>query len=262
MPELPDLTVYAENLKKCVLDRTIADALVVHGGRIKPSPPALVKAAQGAFVADIVRIGKELIFSLSNDKSFAVHLMLSGRFHLTTTAEAEALPGRIVTFAFEDGDALTVSDPSKLCKLTLNPKKSTVPDVLSDEFDRAAFARAARKYAWLNVKAFLTDQKIMLGIGNAYADEILFRANISPEEYVGRIPPEALSELWTAIRDTLTDAITSIRAIAPDIIGGEERSFLKVHHPDKKETDAGDLILVKEIAGKKTYYTARQRRFR
>jgi formamidopyrimidine-DNA glycosylase len=211
---------------------------------------------------DIARTGKELVFRMSNENAFSVHLMLKGSFHICAAEEAADLPARIVTFAFEDQSALTVSDPSKLCRLTLNPKASAAPDVLSDEFDQAYFLKKARAFAWLNVKAFLIDQSIMRGIGNAYADEILFRANISPEAYVGRIPPEALMELYRAIPAVLTEAIEMILKIAPDIIGGEERSFLKVHHPDKAATDEGDPILVKVVADKKTYYTARQRRFR
>ena len=262
MPELPDLTVYALNLKKRVLDRPIAGVCVVHGGRINASPAALLNALKGASIADIARAGKELVFHLSSGKVFSVHLMLNGKFHISTAEEAEAIPSRIVTITFEDQSALTISDFSKLCKLTLNPKMSAVPDVLSESFDRAYFLGAARKYAWLNVKAFLIDQKIMMGIGNAYADEILFRANISPENYVGRIPKEALSELHLAIRAVLEQAIESILKIAPDIIGGEERGFLKVHNRDRTDTDEGDQIIVKVIAEKKTYYTARQRVFR
>lgn len=262
MPELPDLTVYAMNLNKRVLDRPIAGVTVVHGGRINATPAALAKALGGASISDVSRTGKELLFQLSNGKAFSVHLMLSGRFHLGGAGEAGDIPSRIVTFAFEDQSALTLSDPGKLCRLTLNPKKSAVPDVLSDEFDQAYFLKKARAFAWLNVKAFLIDQTVMRGIGNAYADEILYRANISPETYVGRIPGDALLELYRAIPAVLSDAVESILKIAPDIVGGEERSFLKVHNPDRAQTDEGDPILTKVIADKKTYYTARQRRFR
>lgn len=262
MPELPDVTVYALNLKKRVLNVPITDITVVHGGRINATPAGLLKAIKGASIADIARTGKELVFSLSNGKAFSVHLMLNGEFHISIAEEAAGIPSRIITFAFEDQTALTISDFSKLCRLTLNPKKNAVPDVLSDQFDRIYFLRAARTYAWLNVKAFLIGQKIMRGIGNAYADEILFHANISPENYVGRIPPEALEELYGAIGDVLSNAVAHILKIAPDRINGEERSFLKVHTPSRTVTDEGDPILVKEIAKKKTYYTGKQQHFR
>ncbi len=260
MPELPDLTVYAMNLRKRVLDRPISDVEVVHGGRINQTPAALSKALVGTSISDIARAGKELVFRLSSGKAFAVHLMLSGRFH--TGSEAQGIPSRILTVSFGDGSALTISDPGKLCRVTLNPKPSAVPDVLSDGFDQAYFLAKARALSWLNVKAFLIDQNVMRGIGNAYADEILYRADISPEMYVGHIPKEAQLELYAAIRAVLEDAIEKILAIAPDIVGGEERSFLKVHNPGLKVTDEGEPILVKTIADKKTYYTAKQRRFR
>jgi hypothetical protein len=68
--------------------------------------------------------------------------------------------------------------------------------------------------------------------------------------------------LYAAIRPVLEDAVGNILAAFPDIVGGEERGFLKVHNRDKSATDEGEPILVKEIAEKKTYYTAKQRRFR
>lgn len=262
MPELPDLTVYAMNLKKRVLDRPVADAIVVHAGRINVTPAALHTALAGASIADIERTGKELLFRLTNGKAFSIHLMLGGKFHTGQAAEAGDISGRILTIAFGDKSALTMSDPSKLLRFTMNPKPSAVPDVCADEFDEKYFQKKARAFAWLNVKAFLIDQKIMRGIGNAYADEILYRANISPENYVGRIPEAALLELYAAIRPVLAEAVDSILAACPDIVGGEERGFLKVHNPGKTVTEGGDPILVKEIAEKKTYYTAKQRRFR
>ena len=102
---------------------------------------------------------------------------------------------------------------------------------------------------------------IMRGIGNAYLDEILWKANIS-RIYVGQIPPEALSELYAAISYVLTDAIENILRLTPDSISGEERSLLRVHSPTKTRTDEGEPILVKDIVEKRTYYTRKQRRFR
>ena len=262
MPELPDLHVFCQNLKKQVLDKPIVCVTLSNRGKFNATPAAFTSALKGSSIADVARVGKELHFQLSSKKVFAVHLMLSGQFHLLSAEAAEGIPYRVFSVAFQDGGALSVSDPRNMCRVTLNPRKSDVPDVLAAEFDPAYFARAARNNPWSNVKAFLIDQNIMKGIGNAYADEILWKADISPESIVEKIPPEALSDLYSAIGDVLKDAIDSILRISPDIVSGEERSFLKVHHPKKTATEEGEPILVKEIATKRTYYTQKQRLFR
>ena len=76
-----------------------------------------------------------------------------------------------------------------------------------------------------------------------------------------RIPEARLTELYTAVAEVLNDAIANIERISPDIISGEERSFLKVHNSRKRVTDEGDKILVQKIAAKTTYYTERQQLF-
>ncbi|NLG26178.1 MAG: formamidopyrimidine-DNA glycosylase [Clostridiales bacterium] len=255
MPELPDLHVYALNLNRRVLDKPITEVSGPRGG-------ALAAAVRGAAITSVERVGKELYFRLSGKTAFSVHLMLSGQFHLSSAAEAAAIKYRLLSLAFDDGTALSVSDPRNLCKVALNPRKGGAPDVLSPKFDRAYLGRVSRDNPWMNIKSFLTCQKIMKGIGNAYADEILYAADLSPESFVGQVPEDALDDLFGAIGAVLTSAIDSILQIAPERIGGEERGFLKVHNPNRTATDDGEAILVKEIDGRKTYYTAKQRRFR
>jgi len=104
----------------------------------------------------------------------------------------------------------------------------------------------------------LIDQSVVKGIGNAYADEILWAARISPHSMTGRIPGNKLIELFNAIGMVLHDAVASIKRISPDIISGEERSFLKVHNKAVKETDTGYPIIVDRVVSKITYYTKEQ----
>ena len=84
------------------------------------------------------------------------------------------------------------------------------------------------------IKEFIIDQNIIKGIGNAYADEILWKAMISPHSTSGKIPEEVVMELNRAIPEILKDAIQKIKEISPEIISGEVRSFLKVHNTEKK----------------------------
>ncbi len=258
MPELPDLTLFARNLKKQVLGKPIASA-TIHNRRPTDVPAETFAAAvAGAEIVDIVREGKELHFLLSNQNRFGVHLMLHGEFGLTTADKLDAVRSKIVSLTFRDGSALAVSDFDSLCKVALNPPPSKVPDALSPAFDRAYLAGIARRKT-TTLKGFLVDQKIVRGIGNAYADEILWKANLSPECTVGKLPEEALADLHAAIGSVLTEAIETLERLTPDAIRGEERSFLRVHNPRRRTTEDGEPIVVKQIANKQTYYTKKQR---
>lgn len=261
MPELPDLHVFSMNLKKRILDKPVVSAAVHNGIRVSVPSDKFIKGVINSKIVDIVRIGKELYFHLSNGNVFSVHLMLNGQFRLSSVDEIDGIRNKIISIDFEDKSALSVSDYQGLCRITFNPRISNVPDALSEEFNYAYFADTVRRNPRMNVKAFLIDQNLLRGIGNAYADEILWKAGISPECVVGKIPGEALKGLFSAIADVLTDAIDKILKIAPDIVSGEERSFLKVHNPKKSATDEGDAIIVKQVASKKTYYTKKQKLF-
>jgi formamidopyrimidine-DNA glycosylase len=261
MPELPDLHIFSRNLEKRLLHKAIASVTVYNTRKIN-TPNIFCEALTGTNIEHIVREGKELHFVLANKNRFSVHLMLNGKLHIVNQSEAEKISAKIAGLFFADGEALLISDFQGLCKVTLNPTLSKTPDALSDSFTFAYFASQIKKKAGENIKAFLIDQHVVRGIGNAYVDEILWKANISPESTAGKIPEEKLNDLFQAIPFILNDAIQNIQKIAPDIISGEERSFLKVHQPRKKCTDDGDAIIVKTVAGKKTYFTAKQELFR
>ncbi|MCI9141924.1 MAG: hypothetical protein HFH87_04780 [Lachnospiraceae bacterium] len=261
MPELPDLQVFSKNLMKRIAHREIVSAELLNRSRVNVDGDTVRAKLLQTKIADIVRKGKELYFQLENDEVFSVHLMLSGRFHICAPEEAAGIPYKILSIGFEGEESLVISDFQSLCKVTFNPVETNVPDALGENFTLAYLQNAVRRNQRKNIKAFLIDQSIVKGIGNAYADEILWKANISPKSTAGKIPEARLAELYAAVADVLKDAITNIERISPDIISGEERSFLKVHNSRKRYTDEGDRILVQKIAAKTTYYTERQQLF-
>ena len=258
MPELPDLHIFSGNLKKRILNKNIASVTVYNPRKID-APKLFCEKLTGTSIRDIVRDGKELRFLLANDNCFSVHLMLSGKFFICHQDEAENIDSKITALCFEDAGAFVIADYQGLCKVSLNPKASMAPDALSDAFTLAYFSSVLKRNAWKNIKAVLIDQYVVRGIGNAYVDEILWKAGISPESVAGKIPEEKAKDLYDAIPFVLNDAIQNIQKISPDIISGEERSFLRVHNPHRKFTDEGDKIIVKTIASKKTYFTERQK---
>jgi formamidopyrimidine-DNA glycosylase len=263
MPELPDLHVFSENLKKRILSRNIASVTIFNPGRIS-APDLFREKLTGTSIRDIVRDGKELLFPLANGCCFSVHLMLSGRFFICSQKDTGTVSAKIAALCFEGAadnpsGAFVIADFQGLCRVTLNPKPSKAPDAMSDTFTFAYFKNELKRNALKNIKAVLIDQNVVRGIGNAYVDEILWKAGISPESVSGKIPEEKARELHGAVPLVLNEAILAIRKISPDIISGEERSFLGVHNPGRKYTDAGDKIIVKTVASKKTYFTDKQK---
>lgn len=257
MPELPDLHVYSINLKKMILGRTITSVRICNPRKFD-TPDIFRQTLTGTNIRDIVREGKELHFLLANNNSFGVHLMLSGKFFIANENDDGPISGKILALDFEDHQSFVIADYQGLCKVSLNPKAGKAPDALSEQFTFDYFTRMIHKNALKNIKAVLIDQNAVRGIGNAYVDEILWKADISPESVSGKIPETKIKDLYEAISFTLHDAIQNILKIAPDIINGEERSFLRVHNPRKKCTDNGDKIIKKTIATKTTYFTDRQ----
>jgi len=258
MPELPDLHVFAENLKKRILDKTITSVTVYNTRKIA-TPEYYRQIMTGTSICDIVRDGKELYFKLANDNCFSVHLMLSGQFFICNQDEAEKIKSKILGLGINEAGVFVIADVQGLCRVSWNPKAPRTPDAMSKKFTFEYFSGGLKKNAWGNIKALLIDQSFVRGIGNAYVDEILWKAGISPESVSGKIPEEKIKELYEAIPLVLNDAIQNIRRLSPDIIGGEERSFLQVHNRDKKFTDEGDKIIVKTIASKTTYFTEKQK---
>ena len=107
------------------------------------------------------------------------------------------------------------------------------------------------------IKNLLLDPKVVRGIGNAYADEILWEARISPFSTAAALPPEAIRALAKAIPKVLKNAQRQISKLTPDSIGGEERSFLAIHQSQRKESPTGAAIQHSK-SGRITYYTDEQ----
>ncbi|MDR0301929.1 MAG: hypothetical protein LBI04_06425 [Treponema sp.] len=260
MPELPDLHVFSINLKKRLLSKRIESVTIVDPLKID-TPNLFRERLTGTHIQDIVREGKELRFVTENKNSFNVHLMMHGNFSIIDRNGVDKNPVKMISLCFEDAQNLVIADKDKRCKVTLNAKFSDVPDALADTFTLEYFKGVLKKNARKNIKAVLVDQHVVRGIGNAYVDEILWKADISPESVTGKIPEEKVKDLHEAIPFIFNDAIQNILKISPDIISGEIRSFLKVHNYSKKFTDEGDKIIKKTVAGKDTFFTDKQKKY-
>lgn len=99
------------------------------------------------------------------------------------------------------------------------------------------------------------------GVGNAYADEILWHSLIDPSSVCNKIPDEKIRALTKSVKTVLNNAIKQILKKHPDIISGEVRDFLDIHNSKKKQSPGSAPIKQKMIAGRKTYYTNEQELF-
>ncbi|MCJ8209316.1 Fpg/Nei family DNA glycosylase [Mucilaginibacter sp. RS28] len=255
MPELPDLQVFARNLKKKLGGKKL-HTLVLNTDKINTGPEAIVQAVHNHELTDVYRHGKELYFKFGHN-TLAMHLMLRGQLHLLEGANTQKYT--ICELQFEDGTTLVLTDPQKAAKLALDPEDKEAPDALAETVT-AHWLKEELSGTRKAIKDVLLDQKIIGGIGNAYADEILYDAGISPFSASNKIPEEKVEALSKSIRKVLTDAEKEILKAEPDIISGEVRDFLKVH-TRKKATPKGEPILVKE-GSRKTYYTESQELFK
>lgn len=261
MPELPDLTVYAENLAKAVVGKQ-ADRVTFHkSGRLNVSEGELAGALTGSRVTAVERTGKQVSFRTDKGAELRVHLMLTGGFALTSAAELARLDAPVLAITFTDGSALAVTDPKGWATVSLNPAvEAKVPDAL--QVSAEYLQQLCSKKPKALIKALLIDQALIGGIGNAYVDEILWQARISPKSAAGKLPPEAVASLAKAIPAVLKDAIGELRKRHPDMVSGEYREFLKVHRPDLQKSPTGAPIIKENVSSKRTYYTEEQRLYR
>jgi formamidopyrimidine-DNA glycosylase len=254
MPELPDLTVFSDNLSSKLKGKTVQSVDYHKEKRLNVTPDALRNALVNTSLEAVRRSGKEIEFLFSDGSVLSVHLMLSGGF--TVTPAPASVKFKVLTMSFEDGAALVVNDPRGLTVVNLNPAAATVPDAL--DIDADYVRRKISANPGVLAKAFLIDQSIVRGIGNAYADEMLWLARISPKSVVGKIPGSAVDALVSALRSVLTEAISEIKKINPDVTSGEIRDFLKIHNPELQYSPNGRPIIKEQVASKTTYSTDEQ----
>ena len=258
MPELPDLEVFKSNIFSRLTSKRLV-SLEVFSPKITTPKSILEIELIGRDLSCVSRYGKELLFDFADNRIIAAHLMLNGKVSIVSDSGAvEKIKSKVFALNFERESVILHDTGNVGTVIRYKPIIGGAPDALGKDFTLDYFIGMAQRKATTNIKAFLIDQKVVKGIGNAYADEILWSSRISPKSITGQIPGEAMAKLYNAIGKVLSDAVVSIKAIAPDIISGEERSFLNVHSRFKKKTETGFPIIVETIASKTTYFTEEQ----
>ncbi|HZN03102.1 MAG TPA: DNA-formamidopyrimidine glycosylase family protein [Candidatus Polarisedimenticolia bacterium] len=216
MPELPDITVYIEALEARVRGRRL-EAIRLRSPFLVRSVDPPIAAAEERLVERLVRLGKRIAFALEGDLFLVLHLMIAGR--LKWGAKGMKVPGRLglAAFDFDSGTlVLTEAGSKKRASLHLvrgeaglEPLRRGGLEVL--DADASAFAAALRRENH-TLKRALTDPRLFSGIGNAYSDEILHRARLSPLALTRHLDDEEVERLRAATVATLEDWISRLRA--------------------------------------------------
>jgi formamidopyrimidine-DNA glycosylase len=238
MPELPELEAIRGVLASRIAGLPVAAVTVRVPVVVRAPSVEYARLLEGDAVTEIWRRGKFLCFSLRSGRVHAVQPMLTGRFRY---AEPSArLPVKTcVIWALENGHELRYSDERVMGKIYLVdaarldgiPTWADMgPDALDPGFTEEDFVQRIRKHPG-QVKNILVNHRFVAGIGNAYADEILNRAGVSPFRRRTTLSEEETRRLYHAMRDVLQWAIPlAAEAMGPNLEYGEERrAFLRVH---------------------------------
>ena len=229
MPELPDLTVYLEALAPRVVGEPLERARLASPFLLRTVAPPLA-ACEGRRVAGLRRVGKRLVLALEGELFLVLHLMVAGR--LRWLARGARGPGRIVAAAFDfPRGTLVVTEAAKRKRAALHvvaggaalaalDPGGVEPLEVADAVLRAALARENR-----TLKRALTDPRLVAGIGNAYSDEILWAARLSPFARTGQLDDADWAGLIEAIRTTLRTWVERLRAEAGGRFPGKVTAF-------------------------------------
>ena len=220
MPELPDIVVYIEALEKRIQGTILERVRVASPFLLRTAVPPL-STVEGKKIVELRRLGKRICFGFEDELWLVLHLMIAGRLHWYEDRTKAAKARSVAAFEFSSGTlTLTEAGTQKRASLhvlqgeaglqTLNPGGLEVFEATEEEFAAALLAKNH------TLKRALTDPRILSGIGNAYSDEILFAAQLSPFTLTQKLSTDEISHLFAAVKTTLTDWVERLRADARD----------------------------------------------
>ena len=259
MPELPDLQVFSKNLHQELSGKTIKKIIVHNTKKLKIPAKLFQTTLKGQVLESVYREGKELHFEFSKGDVLALHLMLKGKLYLFKKKNQQKYT--IIEILFDDDTGLALTDFQGQATPTLNPQDRDAIDALSKGMN-SNFLQKELSKTKATIKNLLLNQEIIRGIGNAYADEILWACRLSPFAICNKIPATKIKELARSIKTVLKNAEKKIVKKDPGIISGEIRDFLSIHNSKKTHSPTGAIIKKDTSGSRKTYYTDEQQLFK
>ena len=218
MPELPDITVYIEALEERIVGRPLERVRIASPFLVRTVTPAL-SAAEGGTVREVRRAGKRIAIGVEGGVWLVLHLMVAGRLHWRPPGSKLAGRPALAAFDFPNG-ALTLTEAGSKKRASLHMAAGEeglraldpggVEPLLAGVEEFSAVLRSENH----TLKRALTDPHLFSGIGNAYSDEILHRAMLSPAALTRKLDVEVISRLHRAVGETLREWIVRLRAEA------------------------------------------------
>ncbi|MGQ0545506.1 MAG: Fpg/Nei family DNA glycosylase [Betaproteobacteria bacterium] len=213
MPELPDVSLYVESLERRILGRRLLAVRLANPFLLRTAVPPL-GAASGKSVVGLRRLGKRIVIALEDGLFLVLHLMVAGRLQwLEGGAKAR---NTLARFEFDHG-ALAFTEAGSRRRASLHlvqgeaALKAMDPGGAEiDSLDENAFSSLLRKENH-TLKRALTDPRLFAGIGNAYSDEVLHRARLSPVALTSQLADDEVRRLYHAVRDTLAFWVDKLR---------------------------------------------------
>jgi formamidopyrimidine-DNA glycosylase len=238
MPELPDITIYLEALEKRILDRTLKRVLLSSPFLLRTATPP-ISLLEGKKVTELRRLGKRICIGMEAELWLVLHLMIAGRLHWKSETRASAKVGKtskykaqLASFEFDNG-LLTLTEAGTQRRASLHVVEGEAGLSTLDPGGVELFRKNDREKglgAFIGLKDFtrvltsenhtlkraLTDPRLFSGIGNAYSDEILWTAKLSPVKLTQKLDEDEVKRLHTAVRDSLSQWVERLRAEAGD----------------------------------------------
>jgi formamidopyrimidine-DNA glycosylase len=265
VPELPDISAYITALESRVLGQPLQHIRVASPFLLRTVQPPL-ESAQGKVVEKVRRIGKRIAFGVEGDLWLVLHLMIAGRLHWR--ARDAKLAGRqsLAAFDFPEGSlVLTEAGSKKRASLHVVASERDLEsfdaggiDVFAADLESFRAALGAENHT---LKRALTDPRLINGVGNAYSDEILHAAQLSPLTLTNKLNSDEWQRLFTATRETLQLWITRLRGEAESAFPEKVTAFRKDMAAHGRYglpcPRCGEKILRIRYADKETNYCAR-----
>jgi formamidopyrimidine-DNA glycosylase len=231
MPELPDIVAYIEALEKRIVGQKIEGIRIASPFLLRTAVPPL-RSAEGKTVTQIRRMGKRICIGLEDDLWLVLHLMIAGRLHWKERGAKLARPRGLAAFDFPHGTLLwTEAGSQKRASLHVVAGEEGLHaldpgglEVLDADFDQFAAGLTRENHT---LKRAITDPHLFSGIGNAYSDEILWQAQLSPMQLTQKLKPDEVARLYEAVRSTLTQWVSQLRKETGDAFPEKVTAFRK-----------------------------------
>ena len=262
MPELPEVETIVQQLKKKVVGKKIVKTNILNQKMVDRG----IKSITNTKVTEVYRRGKSIVIKLETNIFLLIHLRMSGHFHfLKKGQELEPKYEKqvVVKFFFVDGSILTHNSVRmfghvKQCtQKQLEQEFSKLgPEPLTRQFTLDLFQEMLEKKKRSNIKSLLMEQAFLSGLGNIYAQEVLFHVQVSPSHKAGDLSINEIMKIYTEIKRLLKLAIkhqgTTVDNYSHIDGVGEFQKFLTVYH--KQKCPKGHKIKNKMIGGRNTFY--------